>query len=344
MLAAGTTATTVSTSSNRLNSTAGTLARTYSHDAAGNTIGYGAVTFTYNFANRMKTSTSGGLTTTYLYNALSQRVRKSSTAGTTVFVYDEAGQFVGEYDATGALIQETVWLGNVPVATLRPKAGGGVDVFYVHTDHLNTPRRVSRPVGNTIVWRWDSDPFGEAPANSDPDGDAAQFVYHLRFPGQYADQETGLHYNYFRDYDPAIGRYVESDPIGLKAGVNTYRYAGANPVSFVDPLGLTPFHVIQDLLNLLKPTQKDDCKPTEREWCEDNCKGQGKKFGGCYAIVKWKLRGMRNGQPIQSEERSVQCRCVDHCDTDERVFVPFLTPAPTPFLSPAPAVVPLFVP
>jgi RHS repeat-associated protein len=64
------------------------------------------------------------------------------------------------------------------------------------------------------------------------------FKYNLRFAGQYFDEETGLHYNYFRDYDPKTGRYVQSDPIGLAGGLNTYLYANANPLSYIDPLGL----------------------------------------------------------------------------------------------------------
>ena len=67
------------------------------------------------------------------------------------------------------------------------------------------------------------------------------FKYHLRFPGQYFDQETGTYYNYFRDYEPATGRYVQSDPIGLRAGVNTYGYVNSDPISYVDPDGLNPF-------------------------------------------------------------------------------------------------------
>ncbi len=66
------------------------------------------------------------------------------------------------------LIEETVWLGDIPVATLRPNASGGVDIFYVHTDHLNTPRAVTRPSDNMLMWTWYSDPFGTDAAIENP--------------------------------------------------------------------------------------------------------------------------------------------------------------------------------
>jgi RHS repeat-associated protein len=114
-------------------------------------------------------------------------------------------------------------------------------VYAVHTDHLNTPRLVVDQ-NQVAVWRWDqSDPFGNNTANQDPDGNSITFEFPLRFPGQYFDKETNLHYNYYRDYDPAVGRYTQSDPIGLAGGINTYGYVGGNPTGNFDPLGLAVY-------------------------------------------------------------------------------------------------------
>jgi RHS repeat-associated protein len=110
-------------------------------------------------------------------------------------------------------------------------------LYYIHPDHLNTPRVITNQA-QQIVWRWDNDdPFGGNMANENPSG-LGTFTCNLRFPGQYFDRETNMHYNYFRDYLPEIGRYVESDPIGLKGGINTYGYVGGSPIALADPHGL----------------------------------------------------------------------------------------------------------
>jgi RHS repeat-associated protein len=127
-------------------------------------------------------------------------------------------------------------------------------VHVIHSDHLNTPRALAnaqtqggQPPG-TVVWRWKlnqqtatgSNAFGAQPAEEDPDGNGASVRFDLRFPGQQYDAATGLHYNYYRDYEPGTGRYVESDPVGLDGGINTYVYANSTPLSLVDPQGLNP--------------------------------------------------------------------------------------------------------
>jgi RHS repeat-associated protein len=203
--------------------------------AAGPAYAASGITFGYNNRGRMASATANG-TTTYVYNALGQRIQKSGPGGTTVFSYDEAGHLLGEYTGTGTLVQETIWLGDLPVATIRP--GTPLGIYYVHANHLGTPRIVTRSSDNSVVWRWDSDPFGVAIPNQNPVG-LGVFNYNLRNPGQYFDGETGLNYNYFRDYDGQTGRYTESDPLGLAgASYSTYAYEGGNPVSGIDPLGL----------------------------------------------------------------------------------------------------------
>jgi RHS repeat-associated protein len=228
---------TVASTSNRLSATTGALARTYSYDAAGNTMSDGTRAYTFNRRGRLSQVTVGSNSTSYIYNALGQLIEKSGSARATLLVYDEAGHLLGEYTGSGAVIQETVWMGDIPVATLQP-SGTSIATYYVHTDHLGTPRKITRPSDNSLMWRWDTDPFGTTQPNQNPAG-LGPFVFNLRGPGQYYDAETGLSHNGYRDcYDPATGRYCQPDPSGLAGGINPYAYVAGNPISFIDPLGL----------------------------------------------------------------------------------------------------------
>jgi RHS repeat-associated protein len=126
------------------------------------------------------------------------------------------------------------------VTTSSPVAinvtGQASQIYYVHNDQINTPRTITDSSGR-VVWEWKGDAFGAMPPNENP-SNLGSFTFNQRMPGQYYDRETNLFYNYFRDYDPAIGRYVQSDPIGLAGGINTFTYVEGNPLSFIDPEGL----------------------------------------------------------------------------------------------------------
>jgi RHS repeat-associated protein len=229
---------TLSATSNRLLATTGPApARTNTFDAAGNLLDDGVVRYTYNANHQIDSATRAGIMTRYLTNGRGERVFKTSSAGTTYYVYDEQGHLLGEYDAHGKPLQETVYLGDLPVAVIKPGASGPA-VYYVYADHLQAPRVLTRAADNQIVWRWDqADPFGMVPPDENPSG-LGMFGYDLRFPGQVFDRESNNHYNYFRDYDPQTGRYVQSDPIGLSGGINTYGYVFNGPTNYADPDGL----------------------------------------------------------------------------------------------------------
>ncbi len=108
----------------------------------------------------------------------------------------------------------------------------------MHADHLGTPRAITRPADNQLVWKWDNtEPFGNSLPNENPSG-LGVFQMNLRHPGQYYDQEVNTFYNYHRDYDPSTGRYRQSDPIGIRDGLNTYAYVGSRPLVGTDPYGL----------------------------------------------------------------------------------------------------------
>jgi RHS repeat-associated protein len=194
------------------------------------------------YASAVLNGTNAGA---YLYNAFEQRVQKTVGAAVTQFVVDRFGHLLAEANGSGAAQKEYLWLDDLPVAVVD--AGGASPVLYfIHSDQLGTPQKITN-ASAVVIWDGVFDPFGN-PAYG-PGGiwntstwnnfawGADLSLTNLRFPGQYADAETALNQNWFRDYDPTIGRYVQSDPVGLEAGINTYIYADVNPVKYIDPDG-----------------------------------------------------------------------------------------------------------
>lgn len=157
-------------------------------------------------------------------------------------IYTWSSVAAGTYKLTAkAFDSQGLHMTSAPVVVTVTDVPAGTQVFYIFSDQINTAREITNTDG-AKVWQADPDPFGANLPNENPAGQG-QFTYNQRFPGQYFDRETGLHYNYFRDYDPQTGRYVQSDPIGLAGGINTYSYVGSEPLRRVDPLGLVDIYV-----------------------------------------------------------------------------------------------------
>lgn len=208
-----------------------------SYDIRGNLLDdkKGKRVFTYDATNRMTGFyKQGELKASYDYNAFGQRIRKTlhrpargdDSYRSLHFAYTPSGELLSEWgrrsDRKRSFARDYVWLGARPIAQIerRVRPNGTTrkaKISYLHTDHLNAPDYATDEAGQ-VIWRWARDAFGKGSVQRDVDGDGHKTVIRLRFPGQYYDRESGLFYNHHRDYDPALGRYIQSDPIGLSGG------------------------------------------------------------------------------------------------------------------------------
>ncbi|WP_223262524.1 RHS repeat domain-containing protein, partial [Variovorax beijingensis] len=135
----------------------------------------------------------------------------------------------GRYD----IEQDPLWNGE---QFKTPQAFAKEEIAFYQCDHLGTPQELTDHEGR-IAWSAQYKAWGEAKQAISEAGRKAGFRNPIRFQGQYFDDETGLHYNRYRYYDPVSGRFVSKDPIGLEGGVNVHQYA-PNPIEWADPLGL----------------------------------------------------------------------------------------------------------
>jgi len=218
--------------SNRLSSITGPRAKSFGYNVRGNTTTGGGNSYGYDAFDRLNQVVRAGVTTNYRINALGQRVRKDqgTTATTTGYVYGPSGQVEAEYSWGANQWTHYVRLpGGEPIAMVRDN-----QLSMIHTDHLGRPESATNSA-KSVVWRASNYAFDRTVTLDSIGG------LNLGFPGQYWDAESGLWYNHFRSYDPSTGRYVESDPIGLGGGLNTYAYTLGNPVNLIDPTGLQSF-------------------------------------------------------------------------------------------------------
>jgi RHS repeat-associated protein len=258
MSLSGTTTLSYTTTSNMVQSLTGTTTANYGYDAMGNTTSDGTNVWTYDARGRMSTLTAGTTTAAYDINGFGQRIEKTGSSvpsgGTNEYVYDEQGNLIGEYGSTGTIIEETGYLPDTPISVLAKGFGlaglgravptavytgtNGSTVSSTTPDWLGAPHIIANS-SKTYQWRWDHYDFGNNAPNQNPSG-LGTFNYNLRFPGQYYDAESSLFYNGLRDYNPnSIGRYIESDPMGIFGGsFSLYPYVNNNPITLVDLQGL----------------------------------------------------------------------------------------------------------
>lgn len=245
-------------------SVSGSGATTYQYDASGNLIvktdtsrpePYRTTRYSWDAFNRLAEVKDGAgqRIARYSYDPFDRRIRKErgdsatlpANAGAptsaTHYLHTEWG-LLAEADGSGQLTTTYGWNpqrdnGVSPLFARTPDAAnpGQWRTVYYHNDHLGTPQRITDKSG-AVIWAADYDAYGKAIPRTTVDA-AKAITNNLRYPGQYWDAETGLHYNDRRYYDPETGRYLSSDPLGFEGGINLYAYAAAAPGRYTDPTG-----------------------------------------------------------------------------------------------------------
>ena len=283
------------------------------HDAAGNVtrervrLNGSLVTRTqaYNDDNQLaKVSINGVQVASYLYDPLGLRGQKTlanppaGTPAITLYIHDPNGhlfqEIAGSGPRAGQALVTYAWKDDTPAAVIFHDTASSQHIVYLEVDQLNTPRRGTDSTGK-VVWTWTSDAFGNTAPNEDPDGDGIKTTINLRFPGQYFDAESGLHYNWHRYYDPQVGRYTQPDPIGVEGGVNPYAYVEGNPNSYYDPYGLWAWgDPLPDDLVDFSAGMGDALSLGLTDWVRDQMGTNGgvNKCSGSYGAGQWAGAGV----------------------------------------------------
>jgi RHS repeat-associated protein len=222
----------------------------FSYDARGNLTSDGSRTFSYDLENRLL-SVSGAASFALAYDPMGRLAQTTASSVGTDYLYD-GDRLVAEYDAGGTLLRRYVHGADVDEPLVWYEGSGTSDRRYLVSDHLGS---VIASDGSSTV-RYAYGPFGE------PD---AWTGGRFRFTGQIALPEAGLYHYKARAYDPVLGRFLQSDPIGYDAGdMNLYAYVGNDPFSALDPTGLAECRLSPEECNVLEADRQELLRAARR--------------------------------------------------------------------------------
>jgi RHS repeat-associated protein len=233
-------------------------------DAAGQTTKLDGKRLEWDAIGRLESVKGPDFEASYAYSHRGERIGKTvlreGTEDTTGYLYDDAGRIATELNASGRITRLYVHMADLPLAVIDGEAelaqadqdgwqriasdlkrawrARDQAVAFLHLNHLHAPEAATDQDG-LVIWTASYAPYGRATPSRSPS--PSSFKLHLRLPGQYEDEETGLHDNRHRTYDPDQGRYLSADPLGLKGGTNGFVYVDGNPLRYVDPDGLVLF-------------------------------------------------------------------------------------------------------
>jgi RHS repeat-associated protein len=187
--------------------------------------------FTWNSLGQLTAVTTNGATVSYGYDGLGRRVRRTEGGQPRYFLYDD-DDLILEANASGEpLRMYAYWPGIDQPHSVRVTSGGTTATYYYTLEHPGHVTGLINEAG-AVAGEYRYTPFGEIESSNDTTGQP------LRYMAREIDTATGLYYVRARWYDPAMARFVSQDPIGLAGGMNTYAYAGNDPVNHRDPSGL----------------------------------------------------------------------------------------------------------
>ena len=222
-------------SSNRLNQYTQVNSTPYSYDGNGNLTSDGTNAYSFDYENRMISASKTGTTAAYTYDPTGRRIRKDVNGQITGYIYD-GDQVIAEYGGTGALTKKFIYGPGIdePVCL---KAGQAT--YYYHTDGLGSITELTDPSSN-VIEKYSYDIFGNVIIKDAQGNVLSQSAVGnpYFFTARALDPETGLYYYRARYYNPKIGRFLQTDPVGYSAGINLYAYCSNNPINYTDPMGL----------------------------------------------------------------------------------------------------------